>query len=176
MIAGIHAPVTPKKRNPILKNPTNAPTVPTTLHITLLLIVYAPLSHIRKKEEGEVFTRWIPACFNLPQVLPRHLSQFSADPSARHAVYRTISLFRRAVASSGMVLRTLVGRTRVGLCLPSACAPIISRLGTVVKGFEKIFFVPPSRRLAFALLTRDVRAGFPIQSGFTTPFRISIIT
>ena len=58
------------------------------------------------------------------------------DPTARHRVSRTISLFRRAVGSLGMVLRTLVGRTRFGLCLPSPCVPIIADWDPLVKGFS----------------------------------------
>ena len=39
----------------------------------------------------------------------------------------------------GSVLRTLMGRTRSGLCLPSPCAPIIAEGRLLVNPFRRIF-------------------------------------
>ena len=57
----------------------------------------------------------------------------------------------------GSDLRTLVGRTRYGLCLASTCAPIIADQDPLVKGFSEIFsefFVPQFLRASPAGLGR----------------------
>ena len=72
-----------------------------------------------------------------PLLLPAHLSQLP-DPRVPRPVYRRVGL-RPAVVSSGKDLRTLVGRTRCGLCLPSTCALIIAEGRLLVKGFFRSF-------------------------------------
>ena len=80
-----------------------------------------------------------PCLFQIPAGAASTFEPFRI-PALATLYTATISLFRRAVGSSGMVLRTLMGHTRFGLCLPSPCACIISQAVGLVKWFLKLFF------------------------------------
>ena len=89
----------------------------TILDVVHLKIIYRKRA-VHSDGHGRGLHEMNPCLFQSPAGAASTFKPAPADPTARHCVSRTISLFRRAAGSSAVVLQTRMGHTPPRGALP----------------------------------------------------------